>query len=167
MTRALDSLAGGAKVTSILSAIAAVLVAAILAGCGSSSSSSSTTSKAASSGQSAKQQIKSDWTAFFAASTPNAKRVALLQNGKAFSSVIAAQSKSPLAQQSQAKVSKIQVTGPKTAKVTYSVLLAGKPALSNQTGTAVKSGGVWQVSDASFCQLLALEGGAPAACPKR
>jgi hypothetical protein len=57
-------------------------------------------------------------------------------------------------------------TGPSTASVTYTILLAGKPVVPHATGTAVKSGGTWLVSDASFCQLLRLEGAAPPGCPK-
>lgn len=178
MTSAMHRLPAGAKRTTAVPALAAIAVAAVLAGCGSSHSSSSpsastptatktTTSPSATRGANqATAQITRDWTTFFAASTPVSKRVSLLQNGQRFGQAIAAQSKSPLAQQAQAKVSKVTVTGPDRARVTYTVLLAGKPALSNQTGTAVKSGGVWRVSDTSFCQLLALEGGAPAACPK-
>jgi hypothetical protein len=44
--------------------------------------------------------------------------------------------------------------------------LGGKPALSNQIGTAVYQDGTWKVGDGSFCQLLALENGgkAPPVC---
>ncbi len=50
--------------------------------------------------------------------------------------------------------------------MTYDIYLGGKPALSNQTGTAVSQDGTWKVGDVSFCQLLALENGdkAPAVC---
>jgi hypothetical protein len=109
-------------------------------------------------------QVRRDWTEFFAASTPNPRREALLQNGHRFAAVLAAQSQNPLAAQSQAKVTKVRVTGPHTARVTYEILLAGRPALTHQSGTATRSGQTWQVSDASFCSLLKLEGGAPAVC---
>jgi hypothetical protein len=36
--------------------------------------------------------------------------------------------------------------------------------LNNQKGSAVKVGGVWQVSDASFCGLLSLQPPVPAVC---
>jgi hypothetical protein len=50
--------------------------------------------------------------------------------------------------------------------VTYDILLAGKPALTHQTGQAVHQDGTWKVGDASFCALLALEnrGKAPSVC---
>ena len=50
--------------------------------------------------------------------------------------------------------------------MTYDIFIGGKPALSNQTGTAVYQDGTWKVGDGSFCQLLALENGgkAPPAC---
>jgi hypothetical protein len=50
--------------------------------------------------------------------------------------------------------------------VTYSILVAGTPALKNQPGVAVSQDGIWKVGDQSFCALLTLEnsGKAPAAC---
>ena len=52
------------------------------------------------------------------------------------------------------------------ATVTYDIYLGGKPALSNQTGTAAYQDGTWKVGDGSFCRLLALENGgkAPPVC---
>jgi hypothetical protein len=135
----------------------------VLAGCGSSSSSSTT---ATSAGATAQAQIKKNWTEFFNPSTPASTRASLLQNGAQFAPVISAQSKSSLAKQSSAKVTDVKLTSPTSATVTYTILLAGKPVLPNTTGTAVKTNGTWQVSDASFCQLLKLEGGAPPGCPK-
>jgi hypothetical protein len=138
----------------------------VLAGCGSSSSSSTQTTKAPSPTAAAIAQIKRNWVAFFSPKTSPSAKEALLQNGTQFAPVITAQSKSPLAAQSAAKVNAVRLTSPSTATVTYTVLLAGKPALPHTTGTAVKANGTWQVSDASFCQLLKLEGPAPPGCPK-
>lgn len=170
MTRALHSLVGGLEPRVVGSALAVIMAAGLLAACGSNSHSASASSTTSSAGGQGKTnpaaQIEHNWTAFFAASTPAAKKASLLEHGQAFSQVIAAQSKSPLASQSQAKVSKVKLTGPDRARVTYTILLGGKPALKNQTGTAVNSGGTWKVSDASFCSLLALEGSAPSNCPK-
>lgn len=135
---------------------------AVSAGCGSSSHSS----KAKSSSATAEAQIKQNWVAFFSPSTPASAKISLLQNGAQFAPVINAQAKSPLAKESSAKVTAVKLTGPTTATVTYTVLLAGKPALPNAAGNAVKTGSTWQVSDASFCQLLKLEGSAPPFCPK-
>jgi hypothetical protein len=63
----------------------------------------------------------------------------------------------------------VVLVSPAQAKVTYSILLGGQPALSHQTGVAVKQGGTWKVGVASFCGLLAVENGGktsglPAAC---
>jgi hypothetical protein len=136
-----------------------------LAGCGSSSGGSHTNTTGAQGGQ-PEAQIKQVWTEFFSPSTPASTKISLLQNGQSFAAVINAQQNSPLAKESAAKVGHVKLEGPETATVTYTVTLAGKPALSNTTGTAVKSGGNWLVSAASFCQLLKLEGSAPASCPK-
>jgi len=135
------------------------LVGGVLSGCGGGGGRTAASGPAA-----AKAQIKTDWTTFFNASTPASRRVRLLQDGQRYQPVIVAQSKSPLAQQSSASVSSITLTGPSSASVRYTILLAGKPALKNQTGTAVRAGGVWKVSDRSFCALLSLQGKPPPAC---
>jgi len=117
----------------------------------------------------AESAITTNWEAFFNPQTPVAKRVSLLQDGQAMSSVISAQAGSGLASQATAKVTKVTVTSPTQAKVTYTILVAGTPALKNQSGVAVNQGGTWKVGLASFCGLLALENsgstsGLPAAC---
>jgi hypothetical protein len=161
-----------------------LLVSAIGGGLAACSGGSSTTSSApasapsspaaaapsaSGSSSSAEQAITTNWEAFFNAQTPVAKRVSLLQDGQAMSSVISAQAGSGLASQATAKVTKVTVTSPTQAKVTYTILVAGTPALKNQSGVAVNQDGTWKVGLASFCGLLALENsgdtsGLPAAC---
>ena len=163
-----------------------LLVSAIgggLAACSSGSSSSSSSAPASASSpaaaapsasgsgssSSAEQAITTNWEAFFNPQTPVAKRVSLLQDGQAMSSVIKAQAGSGLASQATAKVTKVTVTSPTQAKVTYTILLSGSPVLKNQAGVAVLQGGTWKVGLASFCGLLALENSGdtsslPAAC---
>jgi hypothetical protein len=104
--------------------------------------------------------------AFFNPKTPVAKRVSLLQNGSAFASIIKAQASSALASSATSSVNAVTVESPTQAKVTYSILVGGSPALKNQPGVAVRQGGVWKVGDQSFCALLTLEnnGKAPTAC---
>jgi hypothetical protein len=166
----------------------ACALGATLAACGSGSSNSSSgaspssssasatsaptstsTSTSAPAGSSAAgQAISANWTAFFDAKTPVAKRVSLLQDGQAFASVIKSQAGTGLASEATAKVTKVTVTSPTQATVTYSILVGGQPALSGQAGTAVLQGGTWKVGLASFCGLLTLENGGktglPAAC---
>lgn len=127
-------------------------------------------STAPASGAAAAKTIAANWATFFNAKTPTATRVTLLQNGQAFASVLKAQEGSGLASQASATVSKVTVTKPASqAAVGYSILIAGHPALTNQSGNAVYEGGTWKVGAASFCGLLALESGGsttslPAAC---
>jgi hypothetical protein len=111
-------------------------------------------------------QIKSNWVAFFNPKTPVAKRISLLQNGSTFASIIQSQASSSLAAAATSSVSAVTVESPSQAKVTYSILVSGTPALKNQPGVAVDQGGVWKVGDQSFCALLTLEnsGKAPTAC---
>ena len=124
-----------------------------------------TSASAAASG-SAAALITHNWEKFFNPKTPVAQRVALLQNGQAFAAVIRAQAGSGLASSATAKVSKVTVTSPTQANVTYSILVGGSPALANQSGVAVLQAGTWKVGLASFCGLLTLEnsGKTPSVC---
>lgn len=131
--------------------------------------SSAATSASAPAGSAAAQEIAANWTAFFNAKTPVAKRISLVQNGQVFASVIKGQAGSGLASQATAKVTKVTITSPSQATVTYSILVGGQPALTNKTGIAVLQAGTWKVGLASFCGLLALENGGktsglPSAC---
>ena len=123
----------------------------------STSASSSASPSAAASGGNAVAEITANWTAFFDPKTPLAKRISILQNGQVFSAAIQGSSRFPGASTASAKVTKVTVTSPTQAKVTYSILLAGTPVLPNQSGVAVLEGGTWKVGDASFCALLTLE----------
>jgi hypothetical protein len=135
----------------------------------SSASSAPATSASPVSSSGATAAITANWEAFFSPKTPVAKRVSLLQDGQTFESVIKSQAGSGLAASATSKVTKVTVVSPTQAKVTYSILLGGQPALSNQAGVAVKQGGTWKVGVASFCGLLTVENsgktsGLPAAC---
>lgn len=121
------------------------------------------------SGAGAVAAIKKNWAIFFNAKTPTSQRLALLQDGNMLAAVIRAQSKNPLAKTATAKVSHVTLTGTSQASVTYSILVSGTPALSNQAGVAVYQNGVWKVGLVSFCSLLKIENagkssGLPAAC---
>jgi hypothetical protein len=124
-----------------------------------------TSASAAPSG-SAATLITANWEKFFNAKTPVATRVALLQNGSTFESVIKAQAGSGLAATASAKVSKVIMTSSKQATVKYSILISGATALANQSGVAVYQDGTWKVGLASFCGLLTLEnsGKTPSVC---
>lgn len=132
---------------------------------GSSSSSSATSAPATSASSAASSPagigsgtteatIKANWEAFFSSSTPNSKRVQLLQNGQAFASAVSAFSASPLASAVSATVTSVTVTSPTQATVKYNLTAAGQSVASGATGVAVLENGVWKVGDASFCGLL-------------
>ncbi len=151
--------------------LACALTAGIAA-CGSSGTSSAPASPSASasaSGPATQATIAANWAAFFNPKTPVAKRVGLLQDGQTFAQIIKAQAVSSLASSATAKVTKVTLVSATQAKVTYSILVSGQPALPNQSGVAVDQGGTWKVGLASFCGLLTLENGGktsslPAAC---
>jgi hypothetical protein len=127
---------------------------------------SSASSSASGSGNAAaaQAQIKTNWETFFNGKTSAAKKIALLQNGEKFADAIRALASSPLFGAASAKVKAVDVNSATSATVSYDIFVSGAPALSNQTGTAVYEGGTWKVGDVSLCQLLKLQGGAPAAC---
>jgi hypothetical protein len=135
-------------------AVAAVVAALLLAGCGSSSHPVSTASK-----------VKKDWTEFFAGSTPPSTRVKLLQNGPQFAAVLRQQSGSSFTKDISVTVHKVQVTSSTSATVHYDLFLNGEDVLPGQLGDAVKQSGTWKVSASSFCSLLSLESVHATACP--
>jgi hypothetical protein len=109
-------------------------------------------------------QIKANWEAFFSGHTSAEKKISLLQNGQKYAAVIRAQANSQLASSVSAKVTAVVVNSATSATVSYNIAAGGQTLLPNQTGTAVNEGGVWKVGDVSFCQLLKLQGNAPAIC---
>lgn len=154
-----------ARRTIFAPALGLALLAA-LAACGSSSTSSVSPPPSTHSSPSATALITANWEAFFSGKTSAATKITLLQNGQAFATIITAQSGSSMARSASAKVTKVTVTSPTQATVTYNVLLGTTPALTSQSGLAVYQNGTWKVGDDSFCGLLALEDGgkAPSVC---
>jgi ABC-type transport system substrate-binding protein len=156
--------------------VVAFALAAAVAACGSTSTSSKPAAASSpqptsepTSGSAAQKQITDNWTEFFDPKTPVDRRIALLQDGQTFAPVIKSQAGSALASQASASVSKVAVTSANQAAVGYSILLAGKPVLANQSGNAVYQDGMWKVGASSFCGLLTVESGGsavslPAAC---
>lgn len=153
---------------------AVVLVATVsLTGCGGKgtprgsnppSKTQPTSKPAAQSPREAAQQIKVAFTTFFAGSTPPGKKIALVQQGGSFATVIHKQAGSPIAKGTSVKVGNVHVDTKDSATVRYTILLGGHPALTNQTGKAVREQGRWKVSAGTFCTLLSLEQSAPASC---
>jgi len=152
-------------------ALGLVLVTAVSA-CSSSSSSSSsaaatassstvatpassTASPAASGGSgSAVSEITANWNTFFNSSTPNSKRVQLLENGSQFSSALTAFAASPLASAVTSKVDSVTVSSATKATVKYDLSALGSTVAKGASGTAVLQDGTWKVGDGVFCGLL-------------
>ena len=135
-----------------------VVVGLALAGCGGGSHPSTTNSTAA-----AQAQIKSAYEKFFSGKTSVSDRVALLQNGPRFKSVIQGFASNPLAKNVKVTISSVKLQGADKAKVVYAVKL-GSAGLPKQTGTAVRQNGTWKVGYASLCKLVSLGGSTPSAC---
>src|SRR4051794_9164387 len=124
----------------------------IAAACGSGGSSESPAQ--------AKAKITANWEKFFDPNVTTQERTALLQNADKLQDVIKTQSTNPLSKGIKAKVTDVTLQGD-NALVTYNILNAA----TNDTllapgskGTAVKVGGVWKVSQVTFCGLIAAGG---------
>jgi hypothetical protein len=136
-----------------------VLLAGLaLAGCGGSSHPSTTGSSA-----NAEAQIRSAYEQLFSPKTSLDDRVAVLQDGSRFKTVIASFASNPLAKKVTVDVSNVQLQGTDKAKVVYTVKFGGT-SLGAQNGTAVVQNGTWKVGFASLCKLVALGGSTPSAC---
>ena len=120
------------------------------------SSAASTAASAATSGGSSATvtEITTNWTTFFNSSTPNSKRVQLLQNGSEFSASIAAFASSPLAAAVSSKVDSVTVDSATKATVKYDLTAAGATVATGATGSSVLQDGTWKVGDDVFCGLL-------------
>jgi hypothetical protein len=141
------------------------VVAGGLAACGGSGSGGTTLSTSTTNVNPAvaKAQITSAYKKFFSGQTSVADRVALLENGPKFKSVIQEFASNPLAKNVNVTVSSVTLHGADNAKVVYIIKL-GSAGLPKQTGTAVRQNGTWKVGDASLCKLVSLQGSTPAAC---
>jgi len=142
----------------IWQAVGACALAAAIAACGASSPSSTPSpSSSSTSSASTVATITANWVEFFSAQTPVATRISLLQDGSQFPK--AALEPTGLAAGVSSKVLKVTNVTATQATVTYDVLLANTPALTNKKGVAVYQDGTWKVGVASFCGLLSLEVG--------
>lgn len=151
----------------------AVVAAAVLTGCGSddeSTDAASTTSAAATSAAPATadaattQAITQAYTTFFNGSLPPEQRAAVVQQGDAFLPILQAQASSPQSGGTTVTVAGVETTDAANADVTYTLLMGGNPVLPDQTGQAVKEGETWKVASATFCALLAIQGGTSPVC---
>lgn len=139
-----------------------VILCLALAACGSSQPEGhkSTPSHSApaqpSTGPAAQAAVKAMWQTFFNGTVPIPRRLTLLQDSQKFAPFVRSEAKTALGAlvlAASAKVSKVALTGPGRASVTFTILLGTKAIAKNLTGTAVYSGGRWLVADSSFCEL--------------
>jgi hypothetical protein len=113
---------------------------------------------------SAKTQIDHNWQTFFGPTASLQTRENLLQNGSAFAQIIQSEF-AALGQESfSSTINSTTLTSTTAANVVYTGTLGGQVVLKNEAGSAVKVNNTWKVSDATLCQLLALDGSKPAVC---
>ncbi|MEC3914750.1 hypothetical protein [Nocardia sp. CDC160] len=110
------------------------------------------------------QAVRSTFEKFFDSSLPVDQKMALLENGQAFTETLEHQAHSAIAGGASASVSEVVGDGPGRAAVTFTIKKHGIPLLLNRHGTALEIGGSWKVAASTFCDLLRIEGGVPAVC---
>lgn len=108
--------------------------------------------------------ITEAYVTLFNASAPVEQRMAAVEKGADFASVLRAQAANPQAQSTTATVSAVEIVDATHANVTYTLLMGGAPALPDQNGQAVKDGDRWKVAAMTFCALATLQGGEVPAC---
>ena len=140
-------------------AVAAGVGVGMLAGCGGSSSPSPASTPTPTVAET-KALIKTNWEKFFDAKTPQADRLALLQNADAFKVGLRKAAKQPGANTTTAKVLKVEIDSPSldplhpTAHVTYNLYVGGSRVIHGGVAEAIYDGGTWKVSQSAFCGLI-------------
>ena len=143
-------------------AVALVVAGLVLAACGGSSGGvksapASSPSPTVDSSAVDIAAVSAAWEAFFKAGGATDDHIALLEDGAKFRAEITSAAKQPSNAFLHAKVTKVVVTGAKAA-VTYDLLTKGEVVLlGGAGGEAVKVGGRWLVSKATYCQLISLQ----------
>jgi hypothetical protein len=137
--------------------VVVLAVGFVAAACGSGGSSESPAQ--------AKAKITTAWEKFFDPAVPLDQKKTIIENYNALLPVLQAQSNNPQAKMIKAKVADVTLQG-KQATVRYDIVNSqdGTQLLPNASGTAVKVGDNWAVSQQTFCQLVKL-GNQNAKCP--
>jgi hypothetical protein len=153
LVAAMSACSSGGASSSSSSAPAATTSAAAPSSTAASAAASSAAGTSAGS-SSAVSEITTNWDTFFNSSTPNSKRVQLLQNGSEFSASIAAFASSPLAAAVSSKVDSVTLDSSTKATVKYDLSAMGTTVATGATGSSVLQDGTWKVGDDVFCGLL-------------
>jgi hypothetical protein len=105
----------------------------------------------------AKAKITAAWTKFFDPSIPVDQKKDIIENYNGLLPILQTQTTSPQAQSIKAAVKDVTLQD-KQATVRYDIVNSkdGTALLPNASGTAVKVGNNWVVSQQTFCQLIKL-----------
>lgn len=108
--------------------------------------------------------VRKAYETFFAPDSTADQVETVVQNGAQFHDVIAAEGSSQYSGTSGVKIDKVTLQSADLAHVTFSVTSNGAVVLPGASGYAVHVGESWKLAATTFCQLLTLEGTAPATC---
>jgi ABC-type glycerol-3-phosphate transport system substrate-binding protein len=105
----------------------------------------------------AKAKITAAWTQFFDPAVPLAAKKNIVENYNGLLPILQQQQSNPQAQSIKAAVKDVTLQA-KQATVRYDIVNSkdGTPLLPNASGTAIKVGDNWVVSQQTFCQLIKL-----------
>ncbi|MDO3646913.1 hypothetical protein [Nocardia mangyaensis] len=130
----------------------------------STSSAVTTSAEAAAADPATVESITDAYLLFFDGKAPADQKVAMVEKGAEFTPLLEAQAANPQAQSTSVTVGGVKLIDADNADVTYSLLMNGAPVLPDQTGQAVREGGQWKVAAATYCALMAIQGGTSPAC---
>ena len=150
----------------------AAIVAATVTGCSddegssdattttaASASEETTAAQAAAGDEATNKEISDAFVNFFNGQNPPQQRAALVENGATFAPMLEGMKANPRASGTSATVTGVKTVDANNADVTWTLNLNGAPVMPDQTGQAINDGGTWKVSAATFCALLAIQGG--------
>jgi hypothetical protein len=123
------------------------------------SSAAETSAAAGAADEATTKAITDAYTVVFNGSAPPAERAALVENGQTFLPVLEASVANPQSTGTTATVSNVTLVDANNANVTWTLNSNGAPVLPDQTGQSINDAGTWKVSAATFCALLAIQGG--------
>ncbi|CAM2738539.1 hypothetical protein [Skermania piniformis] len=110
----------------------------------------------------AQAAITKAYTTFFDGTLPPEERATAVEKGDVFLPILQAQAANPSG--ATVAVGTVTLKDATNADVGYTLSIGGNPVLPDQTGQAVELDGSWKVAAATFCALLAVQGGNSPAC---
>lgn len=114
--------------------------------------------------EAAEQEVRKNWTTFFAADSDAEEKQAVLENGDEMAPLLEAFAGDERWKQVAAEVDTVEFTSAEEAEVTYAITLQGNPVVPDASGVSVLQDGTWKVSVKAICSLISLSGSPAPGC---